>query len=574
MIRYNLPDLYECFQDRDFGYLKVVADFWGIKLAAPDVRTGIKTLIIELKNPERLRDVIDDLPSEAHTAFFDLQKNGGTKSWSLFVRQYGGLREIGSARRDREQTYRNPISATEILWYRGLIGRSFFNSSTGPQELVYIPREFAAAELEVGSSRKRVFGQLAKASQYKVVIPHYDRILDDSVTLLAALRTGEQAEAWITDSWLGGNLQTTYMQFLLSLLTSAGLLDQKNLPNINLTRSFLGNKHSAAYETLVRAWQESLKINELRMLPDLVFEGGWINDTLHARRTILKDLMQAPGQQFDSHSNEIGEIQSNSFVSIESIIESIYKYDPDFQRPTGDYDSWFIKREGSTEYLRGYEYWDQIEGAYIRFMITGPLYWLGLVELAGSSSDVSQKNIPAEAFRFSDQSRILFEEEYIFKEPEQQSRCLVRSDGTISLPRNFLPVVRYQIARFCEWVGFDGELYTCKLTPVSLERAAKQSLQVSHLISLLQKYSSAFPPSLEKTLARWEEFGQEISIEKPVILRVKRPETLLALRNSRAAKYLGDILGPTTVIINSGAEEIILRQLIEMGYLGDIKFDE
>lgn len=41
------------------------------------------------------------------------------------------------------------------------------------------------------------------------------------------------------------------------------------------------------------------------------------------------------------------------------------------------------------------------------------------------------------------------------------------------------------------------------------------------------------------------------------------------LRNSRAARYLGDPLGPTTVVVKSGSGEKVLEILTEMGYLGE-----
>ncbi len=55
-----------------------------------------------------------------------------------------------------------------------------------------------------------------------------------------------------------------------------------------------------------------------------------------------------------------------------------------------------------------------------------------------------------------------------------------------------------------------------------------------------------------------------------MILRVRTPEVIEALRRSRAGRFLGDLIGPTTVIINAGAREKVLAALAEMGYLAEV----
>jgi hypothetical protein len=59
-------------------------------------------------------------------------------------------------------------------------------------------------------------------------------------------------------------------------------------------------------------------------------------------------------------------------------------------------------------------------------------------------------------------------------------------------------------------------------------------------------------------------------MEHALVLRLSSPEILQELRTSRAARFLGDPLGPTTVIVNPGAREKVLAALAEMGYLGEI----
>ena len=52
--------------------------------------------------------------------------------WAGFTRQFGDVREIGAGKRDREQPYLAPASAAEVLFYRGLLERAFFDTDKGP----------------------------------------------------------------------------------------------------------------------------------------------------------------------------------------------------------------------------------------------------------------------------------------------------------------------------------------------------------------------------------------------------------------------------------------------------------
>ncbi|NIO71720.1 MAG: hypothetical protein GTN71_22490, partial [Anaerolineae bacterium] len=51
----------------------------------------------------------------------------------------------------------------------------------------------------------------------------------------------------------------------------------------------------------------------------------------------------------------------------------IKESDPDFQRPDGDYSSWYIRQADTGRYLSGFESWDQVEGALIAYLIAQPL---------------------------------------------------------------------------------------------------------------------------------------------------------------------------------------------------------
>ena len=129
---------------------------------------------------------------------------------------------------------------------------------------------------------------------------------------------------------------------------------------------------------------------------------------------------------------------------------------------------------------------------------------------------------------------------------------------------------RYQIARFCQWDPPTSHEYRYRLTPGSLTQAIDQGLKIQHLQTLLARHAQNVPPNIVKALNRWEQRGTEARLQSALILRLGSPELLQSLRNSRAARYLGDPLGPTTVVVKPGAGEKVLEILTEMGYLGEL----
>ncbi len=58
-------------------------------------------------------------------------------------------------------------------------------------------------------------------------------------------------------------------------------------------------------------------------------------------------------------------------------------------------------------------------------------------------------------------------------------------------------------------------------------------------------------------------------VQTQVVLKVSTPEILVELRKSKAARFLGEALGPTSVVIKEGAQSKVLAALAEMGLLAE-----
>ncbi|RME89981.1 MAG: hypothetical protein D6770_03405, partial [Anaerolineae bacterium] len=483
-----MPDLLHALQGHDFGYLRIVAELWGVELDATEEDTARRELAASLLDADLVSEIVETLPDEARTALRDLVAGEGRVPWATFVRRFGEVREMGPGRRDREKPHHAPASITEVLFYRALVARAFFDASGGPQEFAYIaddllPLVAAALGARDGEDvSPEPFGRPASPRDRAHIFPADDTILDDACTLLAALRMGREG--------LSPHATRVPETVLRDLLTAAGLLDEDGTPRPEAVRLFLEAPRHEALSSLVTAWHASRTFNELRHVPGLVCEGEWANDPLSTRQILLRFLESVPrGEWWD----------------LRSFVASVRERYPDFQRPAGDYDSWFVRRVVDGEYLRGFEHWDEVDGALIRYVITGPMHWLGLTDLATGEEGES----PA-AFRLTFDPASLRSGEFAFPVTAQESPIRLTSRGRIEVPRLASRAARYQIARFCEWDASKGEMYAYHVTPRSLARAARQGLKVVHLLAVLKQHTAApLPPTFVRALKRWEAKGTE-----------------------------------------------------------------
>lgn len=556
-----MMDLAHCLHGKDSGFLAIVASLWEIK--GSDIpsegaagREALGRMVEAMCDPETVSRVVTALPDESRHALEELAASGGMIPWPQFTRQHGQVREMGAARRDRERPHLEPISPSEVLWYRALLHRIFLDTPNGPQEFACIPSDLLPLLPEPSLPAGAPPGYAASAAERQAHISTNDRILDHACTLLAALRLGLASDSpeFLAGAWNTSAFAPTFSE-LQALLQAASLIEPSSrLPYPEPARRFLEMPRPAALAHLVRAWMHSAEFNELRMVPGLACEGDWKNNPLQARYAVLDLLEQIP---------------QGTWWSLTGLIESIHHSNPDFQRHAGDYDSWFIRDTLTGEFLRGFESWHRVEGSLIRYMIGGPLHWLGLVDLAAPAAD-----LPASAFRLSHWSRALFSGALPDGLETEDETFLVSSDARLRIPRLVPRIARYQAARFCTWEKADEEVYAYRITPASLIRARQQNLRVSHLLTLLRRSALTVPPSLARALLRWEENGVEAHLERVLVLRLRSPEMLQALRRSRAARFLGELLGPTAVVVKTSAQDKVLSVLAELGYLVDAEWVE
>ena len=548
-----MPDLKTLLASYDLAFLRDIAELWGIELQAVERRTALVELANAMTSRQLFEEVFASLHPSASAALMELSRLGGKMPWQAFEHTYGDLRPMGPARRKREKPHRFPQNTTEKLWYMGLVGRAALRENQELSEFAFVPEEFllwlpetAQAGFDEGSLR-----QLPAWSGAKVTAlpPKSDQVLDDICTLFAALRMElvEQLPRLSTK-------EADYWQLLLTLTKSLDLLDQNDQPNEN-ARVFLEKPRGEALRWLAQSWAQSQDIDELRLMPQLRCEGNWQHSATSPRRIILDRLSALP---------------TGTWFKTQDLVDDIYQHQPDFLRSGSDYNTWIISSANpEARLLHGFEHWQDVEGQYIRFLISEVLFDLGMAQI-GKLTDQPETQVFQIMPRFS---KSLNPEEKL-ELPEENQPVLVGRDGKLEMTPLVPRIARYQLSRFGEWLTLRPDHFVFLLTPASLQAAAEQGLELKHLRALLRKYGKpGIPPALQKALNRWESRGLEARIEPLLVLRLAEPELLEKLRESQASTCLGEALGPTAVMVKPGCASRLRAALRDLGILTDLPGD-
>ncbi|MFN3763357.1 MAG: hypothetical protein ACK4WK_09185, partial [Anaerolineae bacterium] len=498
-------NLAQCLADVDAARLEVIARRWGLE-DLPDRRLeAVAALEAQMGDPQRVAEVWDALSPEERAALEFLHSVGGAVAWPTFVRRWGPVRDMGPGRLRQERPWESPTSVAESLWYRGLVFRTVVDGPTGLYEVALIPDPLRAL---LPLSPVPLFRLEPAAPPPRPVLPS-DALLDDLCTLLAYFQTHpirptaggkwpSSAEADLMRYLRDPNRER--WAFLSHLVRRLGWLRTDRSghlrPAPEPVTEWLQAPPPRQRMVLAQAWRQDPTWNDLRHVPTLRPEetGSWRNDPLLAREAVLRYLAEcSPGDWY----------------RLEDFVAAVKEADPDFQRPDGNYDTWYIRDAVSGEYLRGFENWDRVEGALIRYILTGPLAWLGVVAVTDG-----------ESLRFSltPTGAAFLGRAGLPQEPPPPP-MVIRPDFLLEVPAG-RRYERFQVSRVAEWLHIgDPSLY--RLTPASLERARQQRIPPERVVAFLEEATGGpVPVALRRALARWAQRGPEARLESVVLLRV------------------------------------------------------
>lgn len=560
--------------DHPLAMLRGIAELCGIALATNNRAEAAAQLAAILAEPKATETILAGCSPAANAAWAALSEAGGRMKLPAFARSFGQIRPIGPGKLEREAVWRQPQSPAEELWFRGLLFRAFADLGGGHVEHVYIPDEL----MPPGALARPVGIDTQRLSPVPTQVPlqawqALNSLAVDICWLLASLRAAParleangrlapRDDARVREGLLIQD--ATRLDLLVTLALQCGWLVKERgrlaLDTLGIT-AWLRSTHWEQMTALFHAWQESddrppsvVGWNDLRHTPGLQLEASGRNDPLLARKAVLDALRS---------------LEAKSWYTVSDFVACIKAVDPDFHRPDGDYQSWYVREAATGRYLSGFESWDQVEGRLIRFLIVGPLFWLGAVALSPSQHGEQ------EAFCLTPAGRAWLGEAMPDELP-RPARLAVHDDFAISAPLRVPLNDRYRLLRFTEPAmgGYRlGQPTRHRITRGSLAGARAAGLTTDGIQQFLRRASgSPLPARVAASLTRWGQHGGSVRINKGAVLRVEDADTLAKLRSDPVvAPLLGDLISAQAVLVGEANLPRLLKVLEQLGYAAQVE---
>ena len=566
-----MKPLKEALIDYNLAELQAIAAKRGASEPQNQKRETISALADELLSPALMEITLQDLSAEETEALQSLVAAGGVVEARKFARIYGAIRNMGANQLQREKPWEKPVNPAESLWFRGLIFKGFHHTVHGPEEVVFIPTD--VQQTLPFSAPKTPITRWEIATDPTVVLPTTATAREDVFCLLVYLQNrfvrlpsddtipaNHRLAIRQTFSMPGAADDTSaakhWFEFILHLARRMDFLrlqGRRLKLHTDTVRNWLKAPAHRQLSALQQTWRTDPTWNDLWHVPGLKPKPtGWENSPMLGRSRILLHLSRVP----------VGE-----WLSIDGFVRAIKTAEPDFQRPDGDYESWYIYDEADTP-LMGFDHWDDVEGRLIRHLLTVTLPALGTVML-GAPAESS----PATVFKISPLGDN-------FLHPETSPVTETHASAAIRInPTNFSMRVphtvslyhRFQLARFAAQEKRTGRATEYRITRESFRRAQEQSITVEQILGFLKRVTNTqVPLPLVDTLHRWEKHTASAKIEQLTVLRVADASTLTELmQHPEIGKLLGPPLGPTAALVPEKNLATVKKLLLQDGYLAE-----
>jgi hypothetical protein len=557
-----MPTLRQCLLDTYLIRLRAIARFWEIDVTARRQRETALELAEAMDRAEAVTHAWNALSDDRREALRALLASDGQMPQRVFTREWGEIRAMGPGKMEREEPWKEPASPAEGLWYTGFVFRTIVQGPDSAYEAVFVPAELRNHLPAVDAERPKM--TLEPAAAPAIVLRDRDRLLDDACTLLSYVQN-ERPRFPANQRWPERHKQLVvsrlriqdpeYFSFLSHLAFRMGWMFEEKTRRLRLTpeavTAWLESIPFQQRRDMAEAWRDDPTWNDLFHVGSLQPEdtGAWRNDPLLARKAVLRHMERCDPE---------------AWYRLDAFVGAIKHVDADFQRPDGDYDSWYIRDGETGVYLSGFESWDAVEGRLIRHLIRKPMAWLGLVELGANGEDRS-----ASFFRLTQGGGAFLGLAEPPATPEPAPARL-RSSFRVAVPaaRRY---ERFQLARVADWLA-SGNLFVYRLTPSSLDRARRQGISATRVLEFLGNLIEApVPRSVEAAVTRWAARGAEARLERVLVLRISSEELMDEVASSSAlGSLIQERIGPTTAAIREQDWERVIEALSKMGLLPEV----
>ncbi len=260
------------------------------------------------------------------------------------------------------------------------------------------------------------------------------------------------------------------------------------------------------------------------------------------------------------------------WYSVESLLTLCRKLAPDLLGNPNLYGGprWWFSRPGSSRRfdLMQPEDWRRVWAALVRTILTGPMSWLGLIE-------VGTRHGEPVAFRVRPAAAVLGDRPAPLERPDDAPPLLLEIDPSthtplVTVPPNTLDSgIHSMLAAIGTMAGASPQGLRYRLTAQGVQRAFDGGASGPQLMALLgERAGGTLPEAVQAILERWWESYGAIRLYDEVTL-VELGDDLL-LRELLAASSLREAVlqtfSPRLVAIDSARVDELVEELTRLGY--------
>jgi len=238
-------------------------------------------------------------------------------------------------------------------------------------------------------------------------------------------------------------------------------------------------------------WQRTQRWHELHNLRLSAFD----LDLVQARRRLLNALRDVP---------------ANRWISAERLLSRLQLMSPRLLFANSDASS--AKHGGSADaHAPHSNRLDDIEAAFVGAVLSGPVHWLGLVDITTVADRLLAVRInPSGAYALNMSTE---------EPPDEPGRVVVQADFHIYALGSVQDAVLASLERFAQRLKAERGSFEYQLSRDTVYQAQRRGLTISEIAGFLDQHAAfTVPQNVQRSLQEWDEQHERIVVRRHVAL--------------------------------------------------------
>ncbi|MBN1879542.1 helicase-associated domain-containing protein [bacterium] len=346
-----------------------------------------------------------------------------------------------------------------------------------------------------------------------------------------------------------------YIDLLYSLATGMGFIIQR--------------KSGLAVDRCVSEWFSRSQFLQMKDLFEIWLENEEPDDAIVLSGVLVKSAgLRHPWRRVKRAVLGLVEILPDNWVTIDEVAMLMQSNRPHFYRSDYAEGLWQLIDRISRVPVQPGEIWDHLEKSVIRYLMTEPLAWLGLLETG------LDRNGHWEGVIVSRIGRCLLSgscgqlEDQTSDVQTPLNKLIVQADFDVLAPAGMVLAVRDRLEKIADFVA-GGHLQRYRISRSSVATALETGLTADDIIEFLETASSSgLPQNVKRSLQDWiDEFGK-IEIRSGIVMTTEDEYILHeVMTQPSTARLIGDRIGPQASWIEKECCSALVNELKRIGYM-------